>query len=406
MSVEKQALEGLKVADFTWVAAAPFAMKYLADHGATVVRVESMTRPDIFRVEPPFKDNKPGINRSGWYASYNPGKYSLSLDLKNPKGVEVARKLVMWADLMAENFTPGVMEKLGLDYLSVSKLKPDIIYFSSSGMGITGPSARHSRYGNHISSQAGITHVTGWPDRDGVMPHGGYTDVTTPAFAVVAIMAALEYRRRTGRGQHVDMSQLEVGAQFLIPLFIESEINGREWGRVGNKDPNACPHGVYPCMGPDRWCAIAVFNDEQWNALQRTMGNPSWAGEDRFATLIERKRNEDKLDHLISCWTSQYDAGQLMEQLQRLGVPAGVVQTTKDLFGDPQLRHRNHYVRLHHPEIGEHSYEAPAFTLSKTPGKPRSPAPCLGQHNDLVLKEFLEMTDEEIKELVVSRALA
>ncbi|MEE9198206.1 MAG: CoA transferase [Dehalococcoidia bacterium] len=409
----KQALGGLKVADFTWVGAGPITTKYLADHGATVVRVESLVKSDPLRLSSPFRDGESGINRSGFYSNYNTGKYSVALNLNCPKGVETARRLVLWADVVAENFTPGVMNRWGLGYARVRELRPDIIYFSTSQQGQTGPHSHHAGYGNHSASLAGFTHITGWPDRDAVMPYGAYTDFISPRYGVATILAALDYRRRTGKGQHIDLSQLEVGLQFLAPLLMDCAVNGRRFLRRGNRDPNASPHGAYPCRGEDRpsmssgdaWCVIAVFNDDQWRSLRQAMGDPPWASEPGYATLIGRKSHEGELDALIAEWTRQHTAEQVMERLQKVGVPAGVVRTSGDLFCDPQLRHRGHFVFLEHPEMGNHSYDGPSFKLSKTPGELRGPAPCLGEHTEFILRQFLGMDDEEIAGLAEAGAL-
>lgn len=395
----KQALEGLKVADFSWVGAGPITTKYLADHGATVVRIESSARVDPLRTIPPFKDEEPGVDRSGFYTNFNTNKYSIALDLNCTPGLEVARRLIMWADVVAENFTPGVMKRWGLDYPSVVRLKPNIIYFSSSQQGQTGPHYHLAGYGNHAISLAGFTHITGWPDREAVMPYGAYTDFISPRFGVVAILAALDYRRRTGKGQHLDLSQAETASQFLAPVLMDSAVNGAEFQRRGNRDPNASPHGIYPCSGEDRWCAIAVFNDRQWLSLCKVMGDPPWAQESRYQTLLGRKACEDELDSLISDWTRERTPEQVMEMLQGVGVPAGVVSTSEDLFRDPQLVHRNHFVLLEHPVIGRHHYDGPSFKLSRTPAELRSPAPCLGQHTEFVLRDLLGMDDVEIAAL-------
>lgn len=403
--MSKQALEGIKVADFTWIAAGPVTTKYLADHGATVVRVESTTKPDHSRGWPPFKDGEPGINRSGFYADFNTSKYNLTLNLNNRAGLEVARKLVKWADIFVENYTPGVMERLGLGYSSVAELNPEIIYLSSSQQGRGGPHYHQSGYGNHATSLSGLTHITGWPGEEGMMPYGAYTDFISPRFAAVAILAALEFRGRTGKGQHIDLSQVESGLHFLAPVIMDEVANGKDFVRHGNRDPNASPHGAYPCKGNDRWCVIAVFTDEQWRLLVKIMGDPSWASEARFSILSDRKSNEDELDYLISQWTRGCTPEEVMDRLQKAGVPAGLVSTGEDMFKDLQLKHRGHFVALEHLEMGQHHYDGLSFKLSGTPGRLRSPAPLIGEHNGYVLRELLGMDDEDISVAVEAGAL-
>lgn len=395
----RQVLEGVKVADFSWVGVGPLSVKYLADHGATVVHIESTTHPETLRLAPPFRDNIPGINRSGFFANYNTSKYGVSLNLAHPKGREIARRLIMWADIVAESYTPGVMARWGLDYESVRRFKPEVIYLSTCQMGQTGPHAGHPGYGTALSALAGFYHITGWPDREPAGPYGAYTDFLNFRLGGIAILAALEYRRRTGRGQYIDLSQLEGALQFIAPLILDYTVNGRVAGRQGNRAPDAAPHGAYPCKGEDRWCVIAVYTDQQWEALREAMGDPPWARDERFQTLLGRKRHEEELDGHIAGWTRGKTPEEVMTLLQGRGVPAGVVERPEDLFNDPQLRHRGHFVVLHHSEIGPHSYDGIPFKLSKTPGRLRMPAPCLGEHNRFVYREFLGLTDAEIDAL-------
>lgn len=396
----KQIFEGVKVADFTWVGVGPITTKNLADHGATVVRIESHTHLDTLRVAPPFKDGVPGVDRSAFVADYNSSKYGVSLDLNTPKGIEIARRFVLWADVVAESFSPKAMVKWGLDYESARKIKPDIIYFSASQQGHGGPHGGFIGFGMMMASLAGFGHLTGWPDRLPAIPYGAYTDFISPFYGSIALVAALDHRRKTGLGQHLDLSQLECGIQFLAPVQLDYAVNGREWCRVGNRDPSAAPHNAYPCKGNDSWCAIAVFTDEEWAAFCRVLGGPEWTREERFSTLRNRRRNEGEMDRLIGEWTLDYTPREVMEMMQGAGVASGVVQSAQDQFDDPQVRHRDFFQYLDHPVIGRHAYDGFSFELSKTPGKLRSAGPCLGQHNELVYKEILGMTDDEIGDLM------
>ena len=396
-----QALEGLKVADFSWYIAGPSITMWLAHHGAQVIRIESLTKPDELRGIEPFKDGISGINRSGCYANYNSNKYGMALNLRHPKGLEVARRIVSWADVAVENFTPGTMEKKWkLGYESMKRIKPDIIMLSTSGLGQTGPESQQPGFGLELVSRAGFPNFIGWPDQDAVNVGYPYTDTVSPPIAVIAIMAALEYRRRSGKGQYIDLSQHEVAVQHLAPAILDYTVNGREGGRIGNRHPAASPHGAYRCQGDDRWCALAVFTDEEWQALCIVMGHPPWVRDPKFATLGTRKANEEELDKLVESWTSSLAAEEVAGRLQASGVSAGVVQSGKDLIEDPQLKHRHHFWYLNHPEMGICAYDGPPFKLSETPAELRMPAPCLGEHTEHVCTQILGMSDEEFVELL------
>ncbi len=395
----KQVFEDVKIADFGWVMVLPGTTKYLADHGAQVIRIESSQRLDTCRTSAPFKDNVPGVNRTPHFAIMNNNKYGVTINLKHPKGLEIVKKIVAWADIVAEGFTPGTMARLGLGYEQLRAIKPDIIMLSTCNLGQTGPYASQPGYGVQLAGYTGFLHLTGWPDREPSIPYGAYTDVTTPPMGAIALIAALDYRRRTGKGQFIDLSQYEVGIQYLAPVILDYSVNKRIANRTGNECSYAAPHGAYPCLGEDRWCAIAVFHDEEWHRLCQVMGNPSWTKEPKFATLQEKKENEDELNRLMSEWTKHFTAEQVMATLQSIGVAAGVVQSCEDLYNDEQLKYRQHFVELEHPEIGKHYYESPSFKLSKTPAELRTPAPCLGEHNEFVCTQILGIPDDEFAAL-------
>jgi crotonobetainyl-CoA:carnitine CoA-transferase CaiB-like acyl-CoA transferase len=389
------ALEGIKVADFTWVIAGPLITKNLADYGATVVRIESRKRPDLIRVTMPYRDGKVGLDRAGFFCYYNANKYSLSLDLSHPKGVEVAKRLISWADVVAENFAAGMMEKWGLGYENLKKLKPDIIMLRTSNQGQTGPLAQQPGLGTHLSALAGFVNLTGWSERPPTPLQSAYTDYISQNFATTALVAALEYRRRTGKGQLLDVSQLEAGLQFLTPIILNQVVSNRESSRMGNSCPYAAPHGAYRCKGDDRWCVISVFTDREWEAFGKVIGNPPWTKEPRFTTIRSRKENEAELDRLVEGWTINLSAEEVTAMMQAAGVSAGVVKSPEDIYHDPQLRHRNFFWTLNHKEIGHVSHLGPVSILSKTPAEPRMPAPCLGEHSEFVCKQLLGMSDEE-----------
>lgn len=397
-----RALAGIKVAEFAVFAAGPMVGKHLGEHGATVVRVESRTRPDGFRVHyPPYKDNIPGLNRTGTFAIFNDSKLGITLNLKHPEGVGIAKRLVAWADVLIENFVPGVMARNGLSYEAVREINPSIIYLSSCNMGQTGPKASQRGFGSQLTSQSGFTYLTGEPDGEPMLLFGPYIDFVAVGFGLVAVLAALDDRRRTGRGQHIDLSQYETGLQFLAPALLDHEANGRVMSRMGNRSPDAAPHGAYPCRGQDRWCAIAVCTEEEWHAFCRATGHPEWAEDARFGSTAARRAHADELDALIGAWTSRLTPEETMETLQAVGVRAGMVNRLSDLFADPQLEHRRIWRELPHAELERFHYIAPPYILSETPAELR-PSPLLGEHNGYVYRTILGLPDREVERLIAN----
>ena len=398
--MSQKALQGVKILDFSWVLAAPMCTKVLGMHGATVIKIESAHHPDILRQLGPMAGNIKGVNRSGAFSVYNNDKLSIALNLNKPKAMNVLRKLIAWCDIVVENFSPGNMEKRGLGWEELKKVNPDIIMLRVSLNGQTGPRARQPGFGGAFQSQVGFTELIGWPEREPVLIPVAFTDQVVPWYATIIALAALEYRDRTGKGLNVDIGQYESGLNFLIPAALDYTVNGRIWTRAGNRLPYACPHGVYRCQGDDRWVAIAVFSDSQWQAFTKTIGQPPWTTSPKFSAFQARKKNEDELDRLIEAWTANYTAEDVMRMMQKCGVPAGVVESNKDLHEDPQLSHRNHFIRLRHPEMGSCAYDSPSFRLSKTPAELKLPAPCLGEHTAYVCTEIIGMADEEFLELI------
>ena len=396
-----KALEGLNVLDFSWVVVGPLLTRHLADYGATVIRVESSKHPDTLRTSPPFKDNKPGIDSSGYVANYAAGKYSITLDLSHHKGVEIAKKLVSWADIVIESFASGVIERLGLGYDELQKIKPDIIMISTSQLRHSGPYPPFRGYGMHGAALAGFYSITGWPGGEPLGPYGAYTDGIAFETLLVAVLAAVNYRQKTRKGQRIEQAQVESGVHVLAPALLDYCVNGRMASPIGNSHAYAAPHNVYRCRGEDRWCVIAIFTDTEWRAFCDVVGNLPWTKEPKFASQMQRKKNESELDRLIEEWTTSHSAEEVMLLLQAKGVPAGLVQTGEDLHRDPQLRLRGHYQILNHKVIGPHSYDTSSFALSRTPGKPEWAAPLMGEHNEYVCKNILGMSDEEIAELVI-----
>jgi len=397
-----KALKGIKVVEFAAYAAGPVVGKHLVDHGATVVHIESKVRPDGFRAHyPPYKDNIHGLNRSGLFALCNNDKLDITLNLKKaPKATDLAKRIVAWSDVVIENFSPGTMKRLGLDYEALRKIKPDLIMLSSSNLGQSGPHAHHAGFGSQLSSLAGFTHLTGYPDGPPQILYGPYIDYIAVAYGAVAILAALDYRERTGKGTHIDTAQYETGLQFMAPILLDYKINGKVASRNGNRDPAAAPHGAYPCKGDDSWCVISASSESDWESLCRAMGNPAWTKESRFATLQSRKEHEDELDQKIGAWTTGFTAREITEKLQASGIRAGIVNTMRDIYSDPQLKHRKQWVELEHPEIGKMHYQRPPFFLTKTPSGPERRDPLLGEHNGYFYQELLGLSEKEYQELI------
>ena len=403
---KSQALQGVKVADFSWVAVGPATAMMLAHHGAQVISIESLSRPDPLRTIPPMKDGIRGMNRAGVYADYNSNKYNLGLDLNHPRGVEVAKKIIAWADVVVESYSPGTMKnKWGLGYEDIKKIKPEIIMLSTSMVGQTGPAARNIGFGVELISLIGFNHFVGWPDRGPTPLLTAYSDFLTPPIGVVAIMAALETRLKTGKGQWIDLAQFEVSLHYLAPALLDYIVNGRDVGRRGNYHCCAAPHGAYRCQGDDRWCVISVFTDEEWQSFCRVIGKPAWADDPEFASLLGRKKREDELNKLIEEWTINYTPEEIVALMQANGIAAGVIEDGKDVLEDPQLKHRHHFVALNHSEMGQYMTEATPFKLSKTPLEVHMPAPCLGEHTEHVCTQILGMSDEEFVELLTEGVL-
>lgn len=400
----KGVFHDIKVADFSWGITGPLTAKYLADHGATVVRVEATDRPCITRLVGPYADGKPGVNRAGYFAFENANKYSLSVNLKNKKGLELAEKLILWADVIVESFRPGVMDKLGLGYEDARRINPDIIYVQTSTLGKSGPYHSYGGFGTVLVALCGFSHLTGYSNEEPLpFPHA-YTDFISPRFIGSALIAALIHRRKTGKGQFIDGSQIESSLWFLMSTILDYTANNRQGSRQGNISPSAAPHGVYRCQGDDRWIAITVSDDKMWQSFCHTLGNPPWTQEPDFATPADRKKNEAELNTRISEWTVNYPPEDIMQKLQSAGVPAGVVRNAVDLIQDAELKDRGALWVLPHEEMGPFTHLGQPFRLSKTPAEGRRASPRLGMHNEYVCSEILGISDAEFVDLLESGA--
>lgn len=395
-----QALGNVRAVEFGGFAAGPCVGKHLADHGAEVIRVESRRALDGFRTNyPPFKDNRPGIERAGVFAMTNDNKLSVTLNLKSEGGVRLARRLVATADVVIENFTPGVMERLGLGYETLRADNRALVMLGTCNQGRTGPRAQQPGFGTHLTALSGFIEMTGWPDRDPSLLFGPYIDYIAVGYGACAVLAALDGARNTGEGCYVDLSQYEAGVQFIMPALLAYFADGIIAERVGNRHPTAAPHGVYPCRGDDRWVALSVHDDEEWDRLRLTLGDPPWASAPELNRAAGRKAKERELDRRVAAWTSGLTRDEAVARLRAVEVHAAPVNDMADLFSDPMLHEHGVWRPLAHPELGAHHAEGPPYVLSGTPAEIHSPAPLLGEHTRRVLDELLGLSSEEFQEL-------
>ena len=397
-------LEGVRIVEMGQLIAIPHAIKLLADVGAEVVRIESCARLEVYRAMSFYGNSADGEfwNRCANIYEQNRNKLGLTLDLSKPRGIETLKELVSISDVFTENFTPRVMRNFGLEYDDLRRIKPDIIMVSSTGYGHTGPWSGFGAIGFTTEATSGLAHMTGYKDGPPVLPEIPYTDYTAAEHTAFAIMAALLYRARTGRGQFIDISQSETVSSTIPEALMDYTVNGRTRPRMGNQGPAMAPHGCYPCRGADNWIAIAVANDAQWRALCEVLGSPPWSGDARFGDADSRWERRDELDDLLSEATREWDQIELMHALQQQGVPAGAVLNNKQLLSDPHLRARKFYETMaHHRSTGIPALPYPGrpWKMSETPGGIRHPAPLMGEHNRMVLSEILGMPETELEGL-------
>lgn len=396
---------GLTVADFSWVGVGPISGKFLADHGAQVIRIESEARPDVLRGSVPYKDAIPGLDRSQFFGDFNTSKQSINLDLRKPEALAIARAIIARSDVLIESFAPGVIGRFGLGYDEVRKIRPDIIMISTCLMGQTGSASQLAGYGYHAGAIAGFYEVTGWPDLAPNGPWVAYTDTVAPRFISVLLAAALDRRRRTGQGAWFDVAQIETALHFLAPELFDQQLNGVAATRMGNRSPYAAPQGCYPCAGDDEWVAIAVDTDAEWLRLCRVIGRADLAADAGLSTVAGRRARHDEIDVAIADWSRVRPPVDAMAELQAGSVPAGHVQRSRNLLEDRQYRHRGFYHWFDHPEMGGVPYAGHAYRIRGYDNGPRGPAPVLGQHTFEVLSGFLGMDDEQIATAYASGAV-
>ncbi len=386
-----ETLKGIRVVDLTRVLAGPYATRILADFGAEVIKVQSSKTATGAEV-----------NTSAYFSAWNRNKRSITLDLSHPEARELFLKLTAISDIVIENFSPRVVENWGLQYQNLTAVNPELIMISMSAMGKTGPWKDSVAFGPTIQALSGLTYLTSFDKDTPLGPGYAYGDIVASLYAVIATLAALEHRDREGNGQYIDLSEYEALSGLMGPALMDILVNQRQVLPQGN-GPHylpAAPHGCYRCSGGDRWCAIAVFTDEEWQALKTAMGNPDWAEQEQFSERASRQRHAGELDALLEQWTVKHDPKGLMLILQEAGVPAGVVQNAEDLAQDPHLTARGYFVRP--KDAGRELTMADAFpalfTGKRTP--PWKAAPLLGEDNHYVFIELLGLEEGELRSYV------
>ena len=397
-------LRGVRIVEMGQLIAIPFAMKLLADMGAQVIRLESTRRLESYRSDSVYQNEIHGEfwNRGANFYEQNRNKLGITLDLGHAEGRGILSRLIAISDVFAENFTPRVIRNFGLEYETLCRIKPDIIMVSSTGYGFDGPWANFGATGPATEGASGLAYATGYPGGPPVMAEIPYVDYTAGEHTVFAVMTALMNRLRTGKGQFIDVSQTQTAAVTIPEILLDYAANGRVPERIGNADPVMAPHGCYPCQGEDRWIAIAVADDSQWQGLCRVLGRPEWAGDLRLSGTLGRRQNREEIDRLLAAETVGWDSQELMNALQAEGVPAGAVLDSKELLFNPHLKERGFYeVVRHHPSTGMPPlpYAGRPWKLSETPAVPPRAAPVMGEHNEYVFRELLGMPDEKVAAL-------
>ena len=392
-------LEGIRITDFTWAWAGPYATMLLAFMGAEVIKVESTKRPDHSRMRslaagPTFG----GPDQAPIFNDLNLNKMSITLDLSHPAAVDLAKRIISTSDVVAENFRPGVMDKLGLGYEVLKAVKPDIVMLSSSAVGAVGPDRHYVGYAPNFAALGGQAHLTGDPDGP-PMPLMGSSDLRSAATSAFAILVALYYRAQTGEGQHIDLSSTETIGVLVGEALLDYTMNNRIPFRKGNRDEIMAPHNCYPCQGEDNWVSIAIATDEEWHAFCDALGNPPWTKDEKLSDAYRRWQNQEELDQLIAEWTINHTHREVMEKLQRVGVAAIPSFGGEELFEDPHLRERGFCTVVEHPKIGKRTVVNAPWRFSDTPARVSRFGPVLGEHNQYVFGELLGMSPKEIARL-------
>jgi benzylsuccinate CoA-transferase BbsF subunit len=386
----------------------------VADMGAEVIKVESRNRIDYGRMggaasakdlltktpEAIAASAPDRLELNPVFHLLNRGKLGITVDFTKPKGAELIRGLIGKSDIVADNFTPGVLDRYGLGYEDLAKIKPDIVVVSLCFAGHTGPLKGTRGYAPIITSLAGLDSVVGYPDeRIPCGPRFAYGDHVAALHGALAMLVALIYRNRTGEGQYVDISEWEATTSLLGEPLMEYVMNGRIPGPRGNRDAIMSPHGYYPCKGEGQWVSIAVKTEEEWGNFCQATNNPLWADDERFSDRYSRLLNQDALDKLVSQWTAKYTTREVTEILQRAGVAAAPFLISREQYNDPHFNERGIFVKVDHPKSGTETFYGIPLKLSDTPGAVRSSGPMLGQHNEYVFKGLMGLSDDEFNRL-------
>jgi crotonobetainyl-CoA:carnitine CoA-transferase CaiB-like acyl-CoA transferase len=394
-----EALRGIRVVEFTAGMAGPWIGRLMAHCGAEVIKVESRRRPTVVRLYVSPRAPELGIQPtlSPWFTDWDAGKRFVSLDLSRPAAVDLARRLVSVSDVVVENYSSGVLEKLGLGYDELVRVRPDLVYFGSSGYGDTGPCRKYVTWGPNIEAMSGLATLSGFPERPCTFTQFAYPDALSALHGLFAVLCALDHRSRTGEGQRISLAQLEATAGALGPLLMQQLAHGEEPPRLGNAALHVAPQGCYPCRGDDRWCAITVPDDAAWRRLCALIGRPEWSDDPRFASVAGRLEHRAALDAAISDWTRERDAYEVMRTLQDAGIAAGVAQTAEDeLRHDRQLAARGFFEEIAHLTKGRVLAGGIPLGLTGTPGRTGRAGAAIGQDNDYVFRELLGMGPAEV----------
>lgn len=403
-----QALRGIRVLEFTAGMAGPWIGRLMACCGAEVIKIESHRHPTVVRLYVPPRAPELGIQPalSPWLTDWDAGKRFVALDLSRPAAVGLARRIVSICDVVVENYSSGVLEKLGLGYEELVRVRPDLIYFSSSGYGNTGPCHRYVTWGPNIEALSGLATLSGFPERECTLTQFAYPDGLSALHGLFAVLCALDHRARSGKGQRITLSQLEATIGALGPLMLEQLAQGREPRRRGNASLHAAPQGCYPCRGEDRWCAISVESDAEWERLCALAQQPAWREDPRFATRETRLAHGAELDAAIGAFTATREPYELMDALQHAGIAAGVVQTAEDeLHHDRQLAARGFFEQIEHLAKGRVVATGIPLGLTGTPARTGRAGAAIGQDNDYVFSELLGMSPEEIRRAIDAGAI-
>lgn len=400
-------LEGIRVLDLSQVYAGPTCARILCDLGAEVIKVEGLRRIDISRQFAIFdNDTKDDYwNRSYYFLFRNAGKKSITLDFGEPRSIELLKRLVPEADVLVESFTPRVLAQHGLDYDSLRKLRPDLIMVSLSGYGQTGPWRDYTAYGMGLEPASGVSSFTGYRGGDPLRTGISLTDPYSGIVGAGAVLTALQYRRRTGKGQQIDLSEQEAAIPIGGHAWMDFALNGRDPERLGNRSPWFAPQGCYPCQGDDAWLVITVCDDGEWQAFAGAVGQPEWAEDERFADVLGRHRHHDELDELIAGWTRGQDQMEAMRLLQGAGVTAAAVLNPKQVLFDLHLRERGYFDVVEQAGAKRYVPKQLGARFSAFEVAARGPAPKLGEHNREVLQGMLGLSDAEMAELAEAKAI-